>query len=57
MPIRNVDDEVHRLHGESLRADFVTTDSGTGIVHHAPAFGEVDFDVLVEREQFASLQT
>ncbi len=27
-------------------AEFVTTDSGTGIVHQAPAFGEVDFDVL-----------
>jgi len=27
-------------------ADFVTTDSGTGIVHQAPAFGEVDFEVL-----------
>ena len=27
-------------------ADFVTTDSGTGIVHQAPAFGEVDFDLL-----------
>jgi isoleucyl-tRNA synthetase len=27
-------------------ADFVTTDSGTGVVHQAPAFGEVDFEVL-----------
>ena len=27
-------------------ADFVTTDSGTGAVHMAPAFGEADFDVL-----------
>lgn len=27
--------------------EFVTTDSGTGIVHIAPAFGEVDFDILV----------
>ena len=26
-----------------VAADFVTTDSGTGIVHHAPAFGEVDY--------------
>jgi len=30
-----------------LSADFVTTDSGTGAVHQAPAFGEVDYDVLV----------
>jgi isoleucyl-tRNA synthetase len=31
-------------------ADFVTLDSGTGVVHQAPAFGEVDYDVLI-REQ------
>src|SRR5690606_37682094 len=29
-----------------VAADFVTTDSGTGVVHQAPAFGEVDYDVL-----------
>ena len=29
-----------------VAADFVTTDSGSGIVHQAPAFGEVDFDLL-----------
>lgn len=29
-----------------VAADFVTTESGTGLVHEAPAFGEVDFDVL-----------
>ncbi len=28
-----------------VAADFVTTDSGTGIVHEAPAFGEVDMDL------------
>ncbi|BCF83771.1 isoleucine--tRNA ligase [Rhodococcus qingshengii] len=28
-----------------LSADYVTTDSGTGIVHLAPAFGEEDMDV------------
>ncbi len=33
-----------------VAADFVTIDSGSGVVHQAPAFGEVDFDVLV-REQ------
>ncbi len=27
-------------------ASMVTTDSGTGLVHMAPAFGEADFDVL-----------
>lgn len=29
-------------------ADFVTADSGTGIVHQAPAFGEVDFVASTE---------
>ncbi len=28
-----------------LAADFVTTDAGSGLVHEAPAFGEVDFDL------------
>ena len=37
-----------------VAADFVTTDSGSGIVHQAPAFGEVDHDVLVaEQRRFA----
>ena len=31
-------------------AEFVTTESGTGIVHQAPAFGEVDYDVLVAEQ-------
>jgi isoleucyl-tRNA synthetase len=36
-----------------VAADFVTTESGSGIVHQAPAFGEVDHDVLVqERKRF-----
>ena len=37
-----------------VAADFVTTESGSGIVHQAPAFGEVDHDVLVaEQRRFA----
>ncbi|MHC2070630.1 isoleucine--tRNA ligase [Bremerella sp. T1] len=36
-----------------VAADFVTTDSGTGLVHQAPAFGEVDYEVLAkEQERF-----
>ena len=36
-----------------VAADFVTTESGSGVVHQAPAFGEVDYDVLVaEQERF-----
>lgn len=35
------------LYWRVVAADFVTTSSGTGVVHQAPAFGEVDHDVLV----------
>ena len=31
-------------------AAFVTTDSGSGAVHEAPAFGEVDYELLVEEQ-------
>ena len=37
--------DAHRV----LSADFVTEDSGTGIVHEAPAYGEEDYD-LCKRE-------
>ena len=33
-----------------VAADFVTTDSGTGAVHQAPPFGEVDYEVLVAEQ-------
>ena len=33
-----------------VAADFVELDAGTGVVHAAPAFGEVDFELLL-REQ------
>jgi len=33
-----------------VAADFVTTDSGSGVVHQAPAFGEVDFQVLLAEQ-------
>ena len=33
-----------------VAADFVTVDSGTGVVHQAPAFGEVDYDVLLAEQ-------
>ncbi|MGE0758220.1 MAG: class I tRNA ligase family protein, partial [Pirellulaceae bacterium] len=31
-------------------AEFVTVDSGTGVVHQAPAFGEVDYEVLLSEQ-------
>jgi isoleucyl-tRNA synthetase len=52
-------DEVLRQHiaWRVLAADFVSTESGTGIVHLAPAFGEIDFDVLQrEQERFSPKQ-
>ena len=33
-----------------VSAMFVTIESGSGLVHQAPAFGEVDYDVLVEEQ-------
>lgn len=39
------------LYWRVVAADFVTTDSGSGIVHQAPAFGEVDHDVLVDEQR------
>ena len=33
-----------------VAADFVTLDSGSGLVHEAPAFGEVDFDLLIAEQ-------
>ncbi len=39
---------VEYLYWRVVGANFVTTDSGTGIVHQAPAFGEADFDVLTD---------
>jgi isoleucyl-tRNA synthetase len=38
-----------------VTADFVTIDSGTGIVHIAPAFGEVDFEVLQRQKTVGDL--
>ena len=39
-------------------ATFVTTDTGTGIVHIAPAFGEVDFELLqaIQLEQWTNTE-
>ncbi len=41
-----------------LAGDFVTLDAGTGLVHEAPAFGEVDFDLLQQyRKEFENPDT
>jgi len=38
-----------------VAAEFVTIESGTGLVHQAPAFGEVDYEVLLaENARFVS---
>lgn len=41
-------DREHR-YWRVVAADFVTTDSGSGLVHLAPAFGEVDYEVFSEQ--------
>src|SRR5690606_23859757 len=55
-PIQRLGDETAELKegGEDYlcwrvtAGQFVTTDSGTGVVHLAPAFGEVDYALLQE---------
>jgi isoleucyl-tRNA synthetase len=39
-----------RLTYKVITADFVTMEEGTGIVHVAPAFGEVDFEAGLEND-------
>lgn len=39
------------LYWRVVAAEFVTTDSGTGLVHLAPAFGEVDFEILIKQQE------
>ncbi len=47
------DGGAERLGWRVTLADFVTLESGTGLVHEAPAYGEVDFDLLqTERKRF-----
>lgn len=38
------------LYWRVVPAEFVTLDSGTGLVHIAPAFGEADYDLLVDEQ-------
>jgi isoleucyl-tRNA synthetase len=44
------DDGRQHLSWRVVPADFVTVDTGTGIVHQAPAFGEVDFALLQDEQ-------
>src|SRR4029079_16108441 len=44
--------ECERYHAwRIVSAPFVSVDSGTGVVHIAPAFGEEDFNLLVNEQQ------
>lgn len=38
------------LYWRVVPAEFVTLDSGTGLVHIAPAFGEVDYELLTSQQ-------
>ncbi|MFM9066868.1 MAG: isoleucine--tRNA ligase, partial [Planctomycetota bacterium] len=43
--------ELQPLAWHVVAAEFVTIDSGTGVVHQAPAFGEVDYEVLLTEQR------
>jgi isoleucyl-tRNA synthetase len=45
-----VDGKTEPLYWRVVAADFVTLDSGTGLVHTAPAFGEVDYELLLAEQ-------
>ena len=48
---KKTDGTTQHLYWHITDADFVTTDSGTGAVHEAPAFGEVDYELLAQQQQ------
>jgi isoleucyl-tRNA synthetase len=49
------DGKSQHLYWHVVAGDFVTLDSGTGLVHIAPAFGEVDYELLVsEKARYAA---
>ena len=45
---KTVEGEELKAYWRVLEANFVTTDSGTGIVHVAPSFGEADHELLMQ---------
>ncbi len=56
-PSRRGDEQGELKNGEReylqwrvVAAEFVTIESGTGLVHQAPAFGEVDYDLLKDEQ-------
>ena len=46
-----VDGTLMAIQWRVVGAEFVTTDSGSGVVHQAPAFGEVDYEVLLKQQE------
>lgn len=45
LPTLRVEETKKSLSYPVINADFVSLDEGTGVVHIAPAFGEIDFDL------------
>ncbi|MGB6874363.1 MAG: isoleucine--tRNA ligase [Dehalococcoidia bacterium] len=45
LPTLRVEETRENLTYSVIGADFVSLDEGTGVVHIAPAFGEIDFDI------------
>jgi isoleucyl-tRNA synthetase len=40
-----------KIYWRVVAANFVTLDSGSGLVHIAPAFGEVDYELMIEEQK------
>jgi isoleucyl-tRNA synthetase len=49
LPALHVEKTEENLTYPVIGADFVSLDEGTGVVHVAPAFGEIDFDIGTEK--------
>ncbi len=50
LPTLRVEKARENLTYSVIGADFVSLDEGTGVVHIAPAFGEIDFDIGMSSE-------
>ncbi len=46
LEVRTAEGQTHKALWRVLAADFVELDTGTGLVHEAPAFGEVDYELF-----------
>jgi isoleucyl-tRNA synthetase len=43
--------KTQKIYWRVVAANFVTLDSGSGLVHIAPAFGEVDYELMIDEQK------